>query len=73
MEARQGGDSLAGSVHDSPPRQGDARNSGRSRQGRTVSTAGNIMKRKNRIMIMAGRRVHRTVMEHEKRMNSAAY
>ncbi|MGU5093022.1 hypothetical protein MAW67_22200, partial [Escherichia coli] len=25
MEARQGGDSFAGSVHDSPPRQGDAR------------------------------------------------
>ncbi|EHF0882761.1 hypothetical protein C3U80_004771, partial [Escherichia coli] len=24
MEARQGGDSSAGSVHDSPPRQGDA-------------------------------------------------
>ncbi|ENC47451.1 hypothetical protein ECP02999173_4797, partial [Escherichia coli P0299917.3] len=27
MEARQGGDSFAGSVHDSPPRQGDARGS----------------------------------------------
>ncbi len=27
MEARQGGDSFAGSVHDSPPRQGDARKS----------------------------------------------
>ncbi|EMO0769815.1 pilus assembly protein [Escherichia coli] len=27
MEARQGGDSSAGSVHDSPPRQGDARES----------------------------------------------
>ena len=27
MEARQGGDSSAGSVHDSPPRQGDARKS----------------------------------------------
>ena len=27
MEARQGGDSFAGSVHDSPPRQGDARES----------------------------------------------
>ncbi|EIM4282404.1 pilus protein [Salmonella enterica subsp. enterica serovar Newport] len=25
MEARQGGDSFAGSVHDSPPRKGDAR------------------------------------------------
>ncbi|MGS2938190.1 hypothetical protein AB2876_19765, partial [Escherichia coli] len=25
MEARQGGDSFAGSVHDSPLRQGDAR------------------------------------------------
>ncbi|ASA54249.1 pilus assembly protein (plasmid) [Salmonella enterica subsp. enterica serovar Minnesota] len=27
MEARQGGDSSAGSVHDSPPRQGNARES----------------------------------------------
>ena len=27
MEARQGGDSFAGSVHDSPPRQGDVRKS----------------------------------------------
>ncbi|AWZ67931.1 hypothetical protein CSC39_4828 (plasmid) [Escherichia coli] len=27
MEARQGGDSFAGSVHDSPPRQGNARES----------------------------------------------
>ncbi|EFO6447688.1 TPA: pilus assembly protein [Escherichia coli] len=27
MEARQGGDSFAGSVHDSPPRQRDARKS----------------------------------------------
>ncbi|HII2652866.1 TPA: hypothetical protein ACYZ8N_005514, partial [Escherichia coli] len=27
MEARQGGDSFAGYVHDSPPRQGDARES----------------------------------------------
>ena len=27
MDARQGGDSFAGSVHDSPPRQGDARKS----------------------------------------------
>jgi len=27
MEARQGGDSFAGSVHDSPPCQGDARKS----------------------------------------------
>ncbi|HCA3884114.1 TPA: hypothetical protein MPK85_004843 [Salmonella enterica] len=34
MEARQGGDSLAGSVHDSPPRAGDARNSGQYRKVR---------------------------------------
>ncbi len=27
MEARQGGDSSAGSVHDSPPHQGDTRKS----------------------------------------------
>ncbi|HHZ7581227.1 TPA: hypothetical protein ACWL7G_004814, partial [Escherichia coli] len=33
MEARQGGDSSAGSVHDSPPRQGDARQGGDSSAG----------------------------------------
>ncbi|EHW7738384.1 pilus assembly protein [Escherichia coli] len=34
MEARQGGDSFAGSVHDSPPRQGDARGSHKQEKNR---------------------------------------
>ena len=35
MEARQGGDSFAGSVHDSPPRQGDARERHRQKKNKT--------------------------------------
>ncbi|EFG2814617.1 TPA: pilus protein [Escherichia coli] len=35
MEARQGGDSSAGSVHDSPPRQGDARKRHRQENNKT--------------------------------------
>ncbi|HAK5377164.1 TPA: hypothetical protein H1V70_004586 [Salmonella enterica] len=35
MEARQGGDSFAGSVHDSPPRQGDARESHKQENNKT--------------------------------------
>ena len=34
MDARQGGDSFAGSVHDSPPRQGDARGSHKQEKNR---------------------------------------
>ncbi|MCN5685615.1 hypothetical protein MLF81_23895, partial [Escherichia coli] len=37
MEARQGGDSSAGSVHDSPPRQGDARKSHKQENNKTDS------------------------------------
>ncbi|ENL2175293.1 hypothetical protein AB4V58_005125, partial [Escherichia coli] len=37
MEARQGGDSFAGSVHDSPPRQGDAREKHRQEDNKTDS------------------------------------
>ncbi len=37
MEARQGGDSFAGSVHDSPPRQGDARKRHRQKKNKTDS------------------------------------
>ena len=42
MEARQGGDSFAGSVHDSPPRQGDARESHKQERN------GKKRKKKNR-------------------------
>ncbi|HCP8436988.1 TPA: hypothetical protein OF479_005227 [Escherichia coli] len=37
MEARQGGDSSAGSVHDSPPRQGDARKRHKQENNKTNS------------------------------------
>ncbi|WP_241389391.1 hypothetical protein, partial [Escherichia coli] len=37
MEARQGGDSSAGSVHDSPPRQGDARKRHKQENNKTGS------------------------------------
>ena len=37
MEARQGGDSFAGSVHDSPPRQGDTRKRHKQENNKTDS------------------------------------
>ena len=37
MEARKGGDSSAGSVHDSPPRQGDARKRHKQENNKTDS------------------------------------
>ena len=37
MEARQGGDSFAGSAHDSPPRQGDARKRHKQENNKTDS------------------------------------
>ncbi|EMV84100.1 hypothetical protein EC2860050_5136 [Escherichia coli 2860050] len=40
MEARQGGDSSAGSVHDSPPRQGDARKKHSQENNKTDSNQG---------------------------------
>ena len=45
MEARQGGDSFAGSVHDSPPRQGDAR--GSHKQEKNMKNMKNMKNRKN--------------------------
>ncbi|HAJ0299259.1 TPA: hypothetical protein HL413_25920, partial [Escherichia coli] len=40
MEARQGGDSFAGSVHDSPPRQGDARKRHKQENNKTDNNQG---------------------------------
>ena len=40
MEARQGGDSSAGSVHDSPPRQGDARKRHKQENNKTDNNQG---------------------------------
>nr|WP_322132192.1 hypothetical protein [Escherichia coli] len=47
MEARQGGDSFAGPVHDSPPRQGDARERYKQENNKTVR---NESSRKKRII-----------------------
>ncbi|HBP4401674.1 TPA: hypothetical protein L5096_002411 [Escherichia coli] len=48
MEARQGGDSFAGSVHDSPPRQGDARKRHKQENNKTGSNQ-NSRKKKHSI------------------------
>ncbi|TBR67315.1 hypothetical protein D9737_11920 [Escherichia sp. E10V4] len=45
MEARQGGDSSAGSVHDSPPRQGDARKRHSQENNKTDSNQSNRKKK----------------------------
>lgn len=45
---RQGGDSFAGSVHDSPPRQGDARERHRQENNRTDSNQGSSNQNQNR-------------------------
>ncbi|HGD8345718.1 TPA: hypothetical protein ACI7B0_005298, partial [Escherichia coli] len=46
MEARQGGDSFAGSAHDSPPRQGDARKRHKQENNKTDSNE-SIRKKKS--------------------------
>ena len=46
MEARQGGDSSAGSVHDSPPRQGDARKR-RCQENNKTDSSQSSRKKKN--------------------------
>ncbi|EIC5336385.1 hypothetical protein NXJ01_002465 [Salmonella enterica] len=48
MEARQGGDSSAGSVHDSPPRQGDARKKHRQKKNKTDRNQGSSNQSQNR-------------------------
>ncbi|EGI1265336.1 hypothetical protein H6270_003275 [Escherichia coli] len=48
MEARQGGDSFAGSVHDSPPRQGDARKRHKQENNKTDSNQGSSNQSQNR-------------------------
>ncbi|HFY0554385.1 TPA: hypothetical protein ACIGUZ_004730, partial [Escherichia coli] len=44
----QGGDSFAGSVHDSPPRQGDARERHRQENNKTDSNQGSSNQNQNR-------------------------
>ncbi|MBB7334230.1 pilus assembly protein [Escherichia coli] len=48
MEARQGGDSFAGSVHDSPSRQGDAREKHRQEDNKTDSNQDSSNQNQNR-------------------------
>ncbi|ENJ3202537.1 hypothetical protein AB1G83_004703 [Escherichia coli] len=48
MEARQGGDSSAGSVHDSPPRQGDARKRHKQENNKTDNNQGSSNSNQNR-------------------------
>ncbi|MBP8400083.1 hypothetical protein J5E99_29735, partial [Pseudomonas aeruginosa] len=48
MEARQGGDSSAGSVHDSPPRQGDARKRHKQENNKTDSNQSSSNQSQNR-------------------------
>ncbi|ENA87276.1 putative yubN protein [Escherichia coli 2730450] len=54
METRQGGDSFAGSVHDSPPRQGDARKRHKQENNKTDNNQGSSnqsqSRRKKRII-----------------------
>ncbi|EGJ1992212.1 hypothetical protein IDS76_005052 [Escherichia coli] len=54
MEARQGGDSFAGSVHDSPPRQGDARKRHKQENNKTGSNQ-NSRKKKHSISSSSSR------------------
>ncbi|BHI70932.1 hypothetical protein JNE17039_44820 (plasmid) [Escherichia coli] len=48
MEARQGEDSSTGSVHDSPPRQGDARERHRQKKNKTDRSQGSSNQSQNR-------------------------
>ncbi|GDB35829.1 hypothetical protein [Escherichia coli] len=48
MEARQGGDSSTGSVHDSSPRQGDARERHRQKKNKTDWNQGSSNQNQNR-------------------------
>ncbi|ENM2377500.1 hypothetical protein AB6T86_001109, partial [Shigella sonnei] len=48
MEARQGRDSSAGSVHDSPPRQGDARKRHKQENNKTDNNQGSSNQSQNR-------------------------
>ena len=60
MEARQGGDSFAGSVHDSPPRQGDARGSHKqekNRKNRKNRKNNNSNKHSNHRNITSGKNI----------------
>ncbi|MGS7936479.1 hypothetical protein ACQ93J_26415, partial [Escherichia coli] len=54
---RQGGDSFAGSVHDSPPRQGDARGSHKQEKNRKNRKNNNSNKHSNHRNITSGKNI----------------
>ena len=57
MEARQGGDSFAGSVHDSPPHQGDARESHKQEKNGKNRKNNNSNKHSNHRNITSGKNI----------------
>ncbi|EPU5703212.1 hypothetical protein ACVXY9_005357, partial [Escherichia coli] len=57
MEARQGGDSFAGSVHDSPPRQGDARKRHCQENNKTDSNQSSRKKKNSSRNIISNRQM----------------
>ncbi len=57
MEARQGGDSFAGSVHDSPPRQGDARKRHRQENNKTGSNQSSRKKKNSSRNVISNRQM----------------
>ncbi|EIO7196609.1 TPA: hypothetical protein L7153_004556, partial [Escherichia coli] len=80
MEARQGGDSSAGSVHDSPPRQGDARKRHCQENNKTESNQSSRKKknssRNNNIIIsnrqMTGMKRPKHTAEHPRNERGGA-
>ena len=55
MEARQGGYSSAGSVHDIPPRQGDARKKHSQENNKTDSNQGSSNQNRREKSILTGK------------------
>ncbi|HFP1009010.1 TPA: hypothetical protein ACHKJI_005106, partial [Escherichia coli] len=73
MEARQGGDSYAGSVHDSPPRQGDARERHKHQNNRPDSNQSSREKKiSNRSRQMTGMTRQRPTSEHPRNERGGA-
>ncbi len=57
MEARQGGDSFAGSVHDRPPRQGDARKRHKQENSKTNNNRSSRKKKNSSRNIISNRQM----------------
>ena len=72
MEARQGGDSFAGSVHDSPPRQGDARERYKQENNKTDRNESSRKKKKRKIMTRMKRLKHTSERPRNERCGASA-